>query len=314
MIFMGFKKYLKPLLLFLIYEIFWFSVASVIRSFFPATFAFSLSPFIPTESIIIELLMIFTIIIPFGGLLGYIMGGYILAPFFLYIHKKVFGSKFVYAIQEKPEVRSINIFYKSFFPILLSINITFMMLSPEVMQVILSSEFLSIITSLSIESIQKIVSLFILLPISFTITMFLFSSIWFLKNSGILYSNEKKVESISEPFVIRSVGGWFHTLLKGYAGIGVLITYFLVIIDLIRSFLITINTIFLVISLLLWFLVLIMLLLATIPSLILNEIIRIKSGNYVRRFGERLGIKERVRVQFNMAFEYENKTEKDNLN
>lgn len=305
MIFMGFTKYLKPLLLFLIYEIFWIMVASVVNSFFPATLAFSLSPFIPTDAIIIELLFIFTILIPLGGLLGYIMGGYILAPFFLYIHKKVFGSKFIYAIQEKQEVRSINIFYKSFFPILLSINITFMMLSPEVMQVILSSEFLSITTSLSIESIQKILSLFILLPISFTITMFLFSSIWFLKNSGILYSNEKKVESISEPFVIRSVGGWFHTLLKGYAGIGVLITYFLVIIDLIRSFLITINTIFLAISLILWFLVLIMLLLATIPSLILNEIIRIKSGNYVRRFGERIGIKEKVRVQFNMELEFE---------
>jgi len=299
---MGFFKYIKPFILFLFYEIFWIALAFSLTYFFPTTFSFSLSPLIPTNSIISELLIIFILYIPFGGLLGYMVGGYILAPIFLFVHKKVFGSDLVYGIQEKTKIRSINIFYKSFFPIMLSINLTFMILTPDLNDFILSSEFISI-TASTAENLQKPLSLFIILPVSFSITMFLFSSIWFLKNSGILYSNKKKVESISEPYVIRSVGGWFHTILKGYAGIGVLFTYSLIIIDLVQSFLISVDTLILVLSLLLWFLVLIMLFLATIPSLILNEIIRTKSGDYVRNFGKKLNITEKVDVFFNLELE-----------
>ncbi|TXT59141.1 MAG: membrane protein of unknown function [Promethearchaeota archaeon] len=306
---MAFFKYFKPFILFLIYEVFWIVFAFFLEYYFSATFAFSLSPFIPTDSIITELLLVFTLFIPFGGLIGYMIGGYILGPIFLYIHKKIFGTDLIYAIQEKKEVQSISIFYKSFFPIMLAINLTFMMISPDLINFILSSEFLSITSSIAGESLQKSLSLFVLLPFSFGITMFLFSSIWFLKNSGILYSNEKKVKSTSEPYVIRSVGGWFHTLLKGYAGIGVLITYSLVIVDLVQSFLISVDRAILIISLLVWFVVLLMLFLTTIPSLILNEIIRTKSAGYVRKFAKKLGIEDIVEVKFNIEIKYEEQTQ-----
>jgi uncharacterized protein YggL (DUF469 family) len=63
-----------------------------------------------------------------------------------------------------------------------------------------------------------------------------------------------------------------------------------------------------------WFVVLLMLFLTTIPSLILNEIIRIKSANYVRKFAKKLAIEDKVEVIFNIEMRYEEQTPVDEEN
>ncbi len=296
------KKYLLPVSLFVIYEVFWLVVGLIFIFFFPNVFpkdAFpkiELSPWLPFDWIVTEFMFIFMVYIPVAGLMGYLLGGYILAPIFLFIHKKFIGRNLIYGIQEKPTPTRIKFFGKGFFPILFSImlatNITAKYLTEGIEQLFFSDYLLEIRNfgdDLRNEYVN-IVGLLITIPWTFGVSMFLFSSIWFLKNSGIIYTNEQKVKSISEPFIIRSVGGWFHTIIKGYAGIGVIVTYFTVIVDLVNSFLIDHEITSAIIALVLWILLLILLLLATIPGLIINEMIRDKSGAYVRRHGARLGI------------------------
>ncbi|MBY8983187.1 MAG: hypothetical protein KGD57_09575 [Candidatus Lokiarchaeota archaeon] len=296
------KKYFLPVLLFALYEAFWLTIGLIFISFFPNDLRFELSPWIPTDWIITEMLIVFTIYTPFIGFLSYVLGGYILAPIFLFIHKKVFGRNLIYGIQEKPTPTTIKFFGKGFFPIMFSLmlatNLYAKFLTDDISNFLFSTDFNNYLGGTPVEQqMYNIVGLLVTLPWTFGISMFLFASIWFLKNSGIIYSNEKKVKSISEPFIIRSVGGWFHTVIKGYAGIGVIVTYFTVIVDLIDIFVKTNELFYLAISLILWGLLLIMLLLATIPGLIFNEMIRHTSGDYVRRRGAKLGIVEFAEIK-----------------
>ncbi|GAH33908.1 unnamed protein product, partial [marine sediment metagenome] len=58
-----------------------------------------------------------------------------------------------------------------------------------------------------------------LLMLTIGIASLVFSSTWFLKDSGILYSNLKRAEDSNKPAEIRSVGRWYGQFLKGYAGV-----------------------------------------------------------------------------------------------
>ncbi len=297
------KKYFLPVLLFSIYEIFWITAGLIFIFFFPKEFQYEISLWIPGNTLIVELMVVFILYIPVMGFAGYLLGGYILAPIFLFIHKKIIGKKLRYGIQEKPTPTKVKFFGKGFFPIMfalmLATNLYTKFLSEDVINVIYSPEFRAFLTSTETVEVQlsNIVSLIVTLPWTFAISMFLFASIWFLKNSGIIYSNEIKVKSISEPFIVRSVGGWFHTVIKGYAGIGVIATYFTIILNLVSTYIDTNQFQYVIIAIILWVVLLIMILLATIPGLIFNEMIRHKSGNYVRKYGVKLGIVEFAEIK-----------------
>ncbi|MBN1216785.1 MAG: hypothetical protein JXA99_15260 [Candidatus Lokiarchaeota archaeon] len=297
------KKYFVPVLLFSIYEIFWITAGLIVIFFFPHEFQYEISPWIPGKTLIVELMVVFVIYIPAMGFVGYLLGGFILAPIFLYIHKKIIGKKLLYGIQEKPTPTKVKFFGKGFFPIMFALMLATSFytkfLTDDIINIIYSPEFRAFLMSTNTEEVQlsNIVSLVVTLPWTFAISMFLFASIWFLKNSGIIYSNEMKVKSISEPFIVRSVGGWFHTVIKGYAGIGVIATYFTIILNLISTYLEDNQFQYVIIALVVWILLLIMILLATIPGLIFNEMIRHKSGNYVRKHGAKLGIVEFAEIK-----------------
>ncbi len=109
---MRFFKYFKPILLFLIYEAFWIILALIINIYFSSSLNFDLSYFIPTQYLVSELIINVTIFIPLGGLLGYLIGGYLLAPLFLFFHKLLYGKKLEYGIQYKPPAEKINIISK----------------------------------------------------------------------------------------------------------------------------------------------------------------------------------------------------------
>ncbi|MFX0092861.1 MAG: hypothetical protein ACFFBD_13975, partial [Candidatus Hodarchaeota archaeon] len=55
--------------------------------------------------------------------------------------------------------------------------------------------------------------------------MILFSPSCFLSDAGLVYLNRGKVEETERPVDARSVGGWYHYLLRDYAGIGVILSY-----------------------------------------------------------------------------------------
>ncbi|MBY9007788.1 MAG: hypothetical protein KGD63_13685 [Candidatus Lokiarchaeota archaeon] len=295
------KKYLKPFLYFGVYELFWLSLALIWYFFFPTILDYELSPWIPGKIMILEFLLVFTILIPVAGFFGYLLGGYLLAPLFLFIHKKILGKNLIYGIQEKSKTSEIRFFGKGFFPIMfalmLATNLASRIIGTDfVFQNLLSNDLLTL-TGETDQLFNQILGLLIMLPVTFFISMFLFAAIWFLKNSGIIYSNEMKVKTISEPMVIKSVGGWFHTVIKGYAGIGVIVTYFSIITDTVETLIDTGEFIVAASILTLWIVLVIMMLLATIPGLIFNELIRHSSGDYVRKYGRKLGIVEFAEIK-----------------
>lgn len=307
-------KYIKPIFLFLVYEIFIIVIFYTLITFFPDILTYNLSPFIPSENIVYEEIILCNFLIPFSGVLGYLLGGYVLAPLFLYVHKKLFGGKLNYGIQVKPEVRQISIFAKSFFPVMLAINIaSTIIISSEglITDLILSPQLSGFKTTTSGLALRRALSLLLLFPTAFAISMFVFSAVWFLKNAGIVYSNKNKVESISEPWVIRSVGGWFHTILKGYGGVGVVITFTSFLISSIASIIKSIGDIVLWLTVSLWLTGIFLLLLATIPSLILNGLIRKKSASYVTRYANKLGINHVVDMNFSLREETISPPEKE---
>lgn len=309
-------KYIKPIFLFLVYEIFIIVIFYSLIIFFPDILTYNLSPFLPFENILYEEIFLCNFLIPFSGIVGYVLGGYVLAPSILYIHKKIFGGKLIYGIQEKPEVREISIFTKSFFPVMLAINIasTIIISSDGLITDLILSPLLSGFkyTSSGL-ALRRALSLLLLFPTAFATSMLVFSAVWFLKNAGIVYSNENKVESISDPWVIRSVGGWFHTILKGYGGVGVIITFTSFLISSIASIIGSLVDVTLWLTLILWFTGIFLLILATIPSLILNGIIRKKSASYVRKYANKLGIDQAVDMDFSLGEKLEYLPEKEEV-
>ena len=56
--------------------------------------------------------------------------------------------------------------------------------------------------------------------------MGVFSPVWFLEDAGVVHTNKEKVKDESDSTEIRSVGGWYLYLLKGYVEISVFITFY----------------------------------------------------------------------------------------
>lgn len=307
-------KYLKPIFLFSLYQITIILIFYALVIFFPDILGYNLSPLIPTEYIIYEQIFLCNFLIPFSGIIGYLLGGYVLAPLFLYVHKKLFGGKLSYGIQKKAEVSDISIFSKSFFPVMLAINIaSTMIISSEglLSDILLSSALDGFKFTSSGLALRRALTLLLTFPTAFAISMFVFSSVWFLKNAGIVYSNREKVESVSEPWVIRSVGGYYHTILKGYGGVGVVITFTSFLISSIASIIGSIGDVILWLTLILWFTGLFLLVLATIPSLILNGALREKSASYVMRYAHKLEINQTVDMEFSLGDKIEYKPERE---
>ncbi len=297
-------KYIKPIFLFILYEISLLVIFNALGTYFPDMYDYTLSPFIPSDNIVYEELILCNFLIPLSGLGGFLVGGYVLAPIILYLHKKFFGTNLTYGIQQKEKVRDISVFHKAFFPVMLAINIaSTILISSEglVSDLILAPVLGTFESTSSGQALRKALTLLLLFPIAFSISMFVFSSVWFLKNSGIVYSNEKEVESLSEPWVIRSVGGWFHTILKGYAGVGVIINFTTFLIASITSIVVSVGDVVLWLTVILWFVGIFLLLLAAVPSLILNELIRKKSANFVQKYAYKLGINHIVEMRYNLG-------------
>ena len=128
-----------------------------------------------------------------------------------------------------------------------------------------------------------------------------FSSVWFLKDSGIIYSNKKKIENSNEMVVLHSIGDWFQTILKSYAGIGAFITYTLVVRDFITRYIENIGipgNIFKIPSLVLWLGMPLYLIISLVPVIIINEKIKKRRVNFIRKISKRLGIKDTAVITF----------------
>lgn len=154
-----------------------------------------------------------------------ILMGYILGPVFLYIQKKILGRKMVYAIvdksNDKPFKRAL---FKAFFPALLTLNISFILISNEFI--------ITLVTGYTGDPdiTYAYTALIAVFYIASGIALGLFSPIWILNDSGIVFMKKEDINNNPE---IQNIGRWYSNLLKGYAGISVLLTFYLFILELI---------------------------------------------------------------------------------
>lgn len=306
---MKISKYKTLIILFLVYIVFWIIIISVLEALFRPAFQFALSRFIPLDDVLLELGIIFIISLPLSALIGLIVGGYLIAPVILFLHKKIYGSKMHYGIQIEQRSEKIKLFSLSFFPTLMAINLTSILFTPTIVNFILTADVTNIFDNVSkIPMLTRFFADVILLTITFGLATMLFSSVWFLKDSGVIYSNKQKIENCTEPIILRSIGDWYQTILRSYAGIGAIITYILVVYDFITRYIENLGApgnVFNIPSLILWLGMPLYLSISLIPTLITNDLLRRKRINYIKRISKKIGIKDTAVI----TFEFKNGTD-----
>lgn len=299
---MNLSKYKTPLILFLLYIIFWIIIVGFLRELFKPSIPIALTRFLPLNDVLLELASIFIIILPLSGLFGFFIGGYLITPMILYLHKKIYGSKKYYGIQVKQRSEKIKLFSKSFFPVLMAINLSSILLTPTIVQFILSTDVVIEFDNVSkIPMLTRFFADVILLMFTFGLATMFFSSVWFLRDSGIIYSNKAKIENSNESIVLRSIGDWFQTILRSYAGIGAIITYVLAVSDFITKYIDNYGlpgNIFNIPSLILWLGMPIYLTLSLVPTIVINDLIKRNRIKYIRKLSNKIGIEDTAFITF----------------
>lgn len=255
-----------------------------------------LSFFIPFSGAI-EVNILFLLILPIMALIGGIIGTYI-APLLILIHKFVFGKKVSYGFEEIKKPDKFKSIFKGFFPSLMAINFAILISDIQFIQDLLLSDsitggfgpgFLQIITFLLCVSIT-------LIP-SFAI----FSGLWTLSDAGIVFSNKKQIEIKGKaiPHTVQSLGNWIKYLLKGYAGIAVIFAYYeLVFLFLVNIWSSTSQIYLLIVNFYLFLGYILILPIVTIPVVIILDIMMDWRTKFIKKFANKVGIKEKVDVDF----------------
>ena len=298
-------KYKNLLIYYVLYIIFWFILTSILRSvIFPYGTPVALTRFIPVDDVLIELILVFVLILPLSGIIGTFLGGYILSPIIMVLHKSFYRSSKFYGIQSEPNNKKVKLLSSGFYPVLMAINLSFIFLTPEIISAILDTNVISDLTIvLKIPVFLRLLGQTILLLFTFGASTLLFSPVWLLKDSGIIFATKEKVENSDEKLLIKSIGEWFQTLLKGYAGIGVILTYTFVIFDFVTLYISNIGqpgNILNIPSLILWLGLPFYLVFSTIPAVIVHDLIKNPRISYIRKIADKIGIRDTAIVSFKL--------------
>jgi len=220
-----------------------------------------------------------------AGIIGALFIGYLLAPVFLIVHKYTVGIRMKYGIQERPKPSKIKIGFKAVFPALMAINLALMFSQFIWVQDIVLMPNYALEHGGKNAGQVPLVTLATILPLMFGIAMGLFSPIWFLLDGGIIFTNKEKVEGLRDPIEVRSVGGWYSYILKGYAGIAIIVAYIIFANNMMA--LVEFNPGLFLIPLL-PFLLMVM----GVPAFILLEITAEQRKKYILTIAKKLGITE----------------------
>ena len=231
------------------------------------------------------------LIIPITCIVAFFVGGYLFTPLILFIHKKIIGRRLIYGLREMQSPKKFKgAFLNSLFPALLAFNIAILFSDQIFLQ-----EFIFVDTfTVAGEAILQILTLVFLFPIASGIGIAVFSATYFLLDSGIEYTNKKrkKVQRGSFPPEIRSVGGYYLSYLKGYAGISVVIS----LAKLMISYFSAIgagdtNAVIYIINLIVWPLIPFTITLFMIPVNIIQDLSYERRKKFTLKWAEKLGIR-----------------------
>lgn len=256
------------------------------------------TPLVPGNNIYVEVAFILLLYAPISAFIGGLIGGYLLAPILLFIHRNILGRKLLYGIQDRPQPNTFRKINRGYFPSLLTININSVILfsAPWILNFIFSKEALEI--EGGIYTTTYVPAFLILLIFTVGFGTLVFSPTWFLTDAGIVYSNEERVAGTDEPVEGRAVGGRFTEFMRGYAGLGVIFSYIQFLSFYISEQLIPPNPLDLLAFLMFFLGIPIFLLIAVIPSLIIFDMTKRHRTRFIRNFAEKLGITDFVRITF----------------
>ncbi len=298
-------RYRNLIILYVLYIVFWLILYASMSAFiFPEGPPKAVIQFFPVEDVLSILVIGFLVLIPFSGIIGALLGGYILPPIIMILHKFFYGSKKYYGIQHESREQKVHLLKSGFYPVILAVNLSFIFLTPEIISTILEADVITeIAISLRIPVFIRVLSQTVLLIFTFGASTVLFSPVWLLKDSGIVFTSSDKVENSNETLLIKSIGEWFQTLLKGYAGIGVIFTYVFVIYDFVILFINNLGysgNMLNIPSLLLWLGLPFYLVFSMIPAIIVHDALKKRRLSYVRKIAHRIGIREAAYVSFEL--------------
>ncbi|MFX1456343.1 MAG: hypothetical protein ACFFDB_13295 [Promethearchaeota archaeon] len=295
-------RYKNLLIIFALYCAFWIVIVVILRDVLKPQTRFALTPFLPLNDALIELAVIFSVILPISGIFGVVIGGYLITPMVIFFHKKFYGSKMHYGIHYEKSNQRKKLFSRSLFPMLMAINLSSIFLTPTVIRFILEANLVAEIDNVAKAPVlTRFLAEAILLMMTYGISTMFFSSVWFLKDSGIIYSNKKRLGNSNESFTLKSIGDWLQTMLRSYAGIGSIITYIIIIYDFVTNFISNIGlpgNILNVPGLILWLGLPLYLAVSLIPALIFNDLIKTNRTSYVRKLGKKFDIMDSIEISF----------------
>jgi len=251
---------------------------------------------IPVYNMWAQIALIFLAFAPISALIGGLVGGYLLAPVFLFIQKNILGSRLLYGIQDRPQPRTFDKISRGWFPTLLAISVNFIILfsAPWLLDLILYLE----LREGPVYSSLYMPGFIVLLMFTIGLGTLVFSPTWFLTDAGIVYSNKEKVAGSDQPVEGRTVGGRFTDFLRGYAGIGVILSYLQFLSFFYIEKLLPVDQIG-QIGVLVFFLGFpVFVLSATIPALIVLDVTKEHRIRYVRTIAGKMGITDFVEISF----------------
>jgi len=223
-----------------------------------------------------------------GSIIGALALGYALGPLFLFVHKNTIGRKMEYAITkvDDPTPDKFKGALKSLFPALMALNFAIMIGTNDSVKEIFMNP-----TAYN-DPVYLLILVELFLSFMGFIAIGLFSPVWMLLDSGIVYSNEKQLKKKQIPMEARSVGGWFLYLMKGYAGISVIFTFYELISDLIASGQSEI------IGILFFGAFPFLIMLLMLPAMIVLDIAQEHRTKYILKYANKFGITDQVVISF----------------
>jgi hypothetical protein len=241
----------------------------------------------PFQSATLDGLFIFYMIsitsIIFGFLTGYLLG-----PFFLYIQKKMKGKKMLYHIVDKPNTKHKRTIFQAFFPALLTLNISFILIENEFVRYLVTGSTTEDLTYLY-------TALIAVFYISSAIALTLFSPVWFLNDSGIIFLKKEEIETNPE---ILNIGRWYSNVIKGYAGISVLLTFYSFIFRLV-SLPGVLDEPGAIISLVAVPLFPFIIAFFMIPAIVIRDLTIDRRRKYILKTGQKMGINKYINISIN---------------
>jgi hypothetical protein len=242
-----------------------------------------------TDGMELFFILIFLLVPP---IIFSLLFGYVFSPLFLFLHKIILGRKMQYGIQKREESNQFKKSFRGLFPGLMAMNLS-LFLVPFLKDIIIRDTILSVRSEGNITFLSFIFILLITIGPSTGI----FAATWFLNDAGICYTNIEKVKKENTLIEVRGVGKWYMYALKGYAGVGVIISFISILLDFLNRtdelFVIVSDAIFSVLTPFI-------LMVAIMPSLLILDYLKDHRVEYIRRWGEKLGIKKVLNVEISI--------------